>query len=341
MSIKSYGVLKGKAIDSKNGMGQNPHFQVLISDGELLHRIAVNVKSKMAPSELLYLVDDDFQHPMTDSLLEMPQGYNSLDSKPGDLALDFIRGNHFDTSKMKPLSHDIVGPDNDLNELIHKYISRAIGVENSIVYAFGAKWGPESERDKYFGFKPGNGIHDIHMNQGNSPRWKKDDGVWQDGAMLIHFPEEDRWVGIFLAFQSQCFHTDDVTGHSIDNLCQGSTPTPIPEPSKSKSISIVAAMVNSKGKEAGNESVTLINLTPNEIALDGWMLADKHKRKEILNDSIQAGKTRKIDLSGESALLANSGGIITLLDQNGTKIDGVSYTKKEAGKEDWTILFTK
>ena len=83
------------------------------------------------------------------------------------------------------------------------------------VYLFGERWGPETVRDKIFGFKPGNGVHDIHMNQGNSARFAGDDGVWQDGGMLIHFPSENRWVGIFLAFQSQAWHTDDTTGHTI------------------------------------------------------------------------------------------------------------------------------
>jgi uncharacterized protein YukJ len=58
-----------------------------------------------------------------------------------------------------------------------------------MVYAFGERWGPEPDnRDQYFGFKPGNGIHDIHMNQGNSEEFMKNDGVWQDGGMLLHFP---------------------------------------------------------------------------------------------------------------------------------------------------------
>ena len=60
------------------------------------------------------------------------------------------------------------------------------------------------------------------MNQGNSPRFQGDDGVWQDGALLIHFPAEARWVGIFLAFQSQAWHTDDATGHAIG----GGAPAP-------------------------------------------------------------------------------------------------------------------
>ena len=55
----------------------------------------------------------------------------------------------------------------------------------------------------------GNGIHDIHMNQGNVEKWKGDNGIWQDGGILIHFEKEEEWIGIFLAFQSQSWCTDD------------------------------------------------------------------------------------------------------------------------------------
>ena len=53
------------------------------------------------------------------------------------------------------------------------------------------------------GFVPGNGIHDIHMNQGNVGSFVRDDGVWQDGGVLFHFPGEQQWTAIFLKFQSQ------------------------------------------------------------------------------------------------------------------------------------------
>ena len=62
--------------------------------------------------------------------------------------------------------------DNDLNEKIERYIKRAIE-EKAIIYAFGERWGPEENTpDSYFHFEPGNGIHDIHMNQGNVEKWK-------------------------------------------------------------------------------------------------------------------------------------------------------------------------
>ena len=330
MPLKRYGVLKGKAIDSKNVIGQNPHFQVLIVDDELRHRIAINVKSKIAPSELLYYVDEYFNHPIIDELEELSFGFHELESKPGGMSLDYIRGNHFDASKMKPLPHDIPGPDNDLNELIHKYIAKAIGMENSAVYAFGQKWGPENnKRDKYFGFEPGNGIHDIHMNQGNFETWKKDDGVYQDGGLIIHLPDEDRLVAVFLAFQSQCFHTDDATGHCI-------APTPAP---KDGCVRIIAALVNPKGHDTGLESIILLNTTPDSIDLNGWSIADKNKNRTRLEGSLKPGDILKFELSGKDVQLSNKGGIITLLDKDGLKVDGVSYTKKDASRQGWTIVF--
>ncbi len=75
---------------------------------------------------------------------------------------------------MKPLPHEITGPDNDLNDFIETYMKKAKD-EKAPVYIFGSKFGPEQAPDKIFGFTPTNGMHNIHMNQGNAmdTRWKK------------------------------------------------------------------------------------------------------------------------------------------------------------------------
>jgi Uncharacterized conserved protein (DUF2278) len=52
------------------------------------------------------------------------------------------------------------------------------------------------------------GIHDIHMNQGNPPPHEEDNGIWQDGAVFIFLPASQRWIGVFLAFQTQVWTTD-------------------------------------------------------------------------------------------------------------------------------------
>ena len=56
------------------------------------------------------------------------------------------------------------------------------------------------------------------MNQGNSGPFAADDGAWQDGGLMLHFPAQNQWVAILLAFQSQAWHTDDRTGHTLPHL---------------------------------------------------------------------------------------------------------------------------
>lgn len=59
------------------------------------------------------------------------------------------------------------------------------------------------------------GIHNVHMNQGSQAGFKQYNGVWQDGGVLIYFPDADRFDAIFLAFASQAVHTDEITGHGL------------------------------------------------------------------------------------------------------------------------------
>jgi uncharacterized protein YukJ len=165
--------------------------------------VAVNVKSQQAPSELLYLVSDDFRHPLTNAMPTGGSGWTALPSRPGGSNLDYIRANLFDRSTMRPLPPEVTGPDNDLADLLDHYVRRAERDPQVTAYVFGERWGPEPDTpDKVFGFRPGNGVHDVHLNQGNSTQLRRDDGVWQDGGLLLHLAAESRWVGIFLAFQS-------------------------------------------------------------------------------------------------------------------------------------------
>ncbi|AFZ18890.1 DUF2278 family protein [Allocoleopsis franciscana] len=341
MPIKNYGVLKGRAVAGKmENDDKSPHYQVHVKDNQQSYRLAINVQSVLAPVDLLYFVDDDFDHSITDKLTALDLGFHLLPSKPGELALDYIRGNLFDVTQMKPLPYNVPGPDNDLNELIDLYIQRAIKSDKAVVYAFGEKWGPETKADKIFGFRPGNGVHDIHMNQGSSGTFQKYNGVYQDGGLLIHFPERNQWVAAFFAFQSQSFHTDDVKGNPLVTT-PDKPPLPLDPttPTVAAQVRIIAALVNPMGEDPGKESVTLLNASPAPVDLTGWALADRLKRKYTLTGIIESGACMRVPLSGTDVQLANDGGIITLLDAQGIKIDGVSYTKEEAKKQGWTIVF--
>jgi uncharacterized protein YukJ len=332
MPLNSYGVLVGRAVDCRREGGtDSPHYQVRIDAAGTSYRIAVNVLSQESPSELLYLANDDLRHPATDAVAGLAPGWHDLPSRPGGGALDFIRGNLLDRSAMRALPPDVTGPDNDLEDFLDRYVRRAIDDPDALVYAFGERWGPESNlRDKIFGFKPGNGVHDIHMNQGNSPRFRGDDGTWQDGGLLLRLG--GRWIGIFLAFQSQAWHTDDTTGHAIAG--------PDPEPKdETGAIRILAAMVNPNGGAPERESVLLLNASPHAVDVTGWRIADRMKQTCTLPAGpLAAGQTLSVALQN-GVQLGNKGGAITLLDRAGLKIAGVSYTAEQARQEGWTVTF--
>jgi uncharacterized protein YukJ len=335
MPLRSYGVLAGRAVDRlREGSKDTPHFQIELTDDTDTHyRIAVNVQSQQAPSELLYAAIEDFRHPLTGMLPQVGTGWTPLESRPGGVALDFIRGNLFDPGQLRPLPPDLPGPDNDLADLLDHYVERAISDPAAGVYAFGQRWGPEpGTPDKTFDFRPGNGVHDIHMNQGNTGRFRTDDGVWQDGALLLRFPGESRWVAVFLAFQSQAWHTDDVTGHAIDS------PPSQPVPGRA-AVRIVAALVNPAGPAPEAETVTLLNASPEPVNLTGWRLVDRRQRALTLQaGGLAAGATLALGVGG-ALQLGNDGGAITLLDPAGLKVHGVSYTGEQARAEGWTITF--
>lgn len=145
MSLKSYGVLKGRPIARRVGTGASPHYQVHLIDEDEDYRIAVNVKSQQSPSELLYLIVENYAHPLVDELKELPAGFTGLESRPGGLALDYIPANLFEPELMVPLPFDVPGLDNDLNEKIDFHVQRALAEEDAMVYAFGERWGPEPD----------------------------------------------------------------------------------------------------------------------------------------------------------------------------------------------------
>jgi uncharacterized protein YukJ len=332
MPLARYGVLAGRVIDRRSeGGADTPHYQIQMRGGGVDFRVAVNVLSKQHPSELLYLADEAFRHPVVPELPNLPDGFTLLPSRPGGLALDFIRANLFDPTMLRPVPATAPGPDNDLADKLDHFVERAAADPAARLYAFGQRWGPEpATRDKVFGFSPGNGVHDIHMNQGNSQQFRGDDGVWQDGGLLLHYPTQDQWVAIFLAFQSQAWHTDDQTGHAL----------PGPEPGAADSaVRIVAALVNPPGPAPEAETIALLNASPRDVDLAGWSILDREKRQLVLDaGSVPAGVTVQV-LVGPPVQLGNRGGLITLLDPDGLKVDGVAYTKSQAAAEGWSIVF--
>ena len=215
MPVQNYGVLKAHPVEAQKGQ-QNPHYQIHLVDANgVNYRIAVNVQSQDNPLALLYYPMANFQYPTTaqqTQLDDLSTGYTALPSQPGGLAIDFQRCGFFDPNQIPQLF--TVEAENQLENLLDPQIQQAIADPNAFVCAFGSRWYEPGKPDQIFGFTPGNGIHNIHMNQGNDANFASEDGVWHDGALLIYQPSTQHWSAIFLLFQSQQLPTD-ANGHRL------------------------------------------------------------------------------------------------------------------------------
>jgi uncharacterized protein YukJ len=327
MPLKGYGMLKAAVLDREPAREDSPHYQLLCGVGERRWRIAINARSQQAPSEVAYAVVSPFSHPLLARIEPLPEGWLPLPAR--DAAgggLDFVRGNLCQPDAFLPLPLAEPGPANDLNELFDFHLRPLITETGARVCAFGQAWGPETAADQYFGFKPGQGVHDIHQNQGNTGRFIGDDGVWQDGGLLVQ--AGGAWTAILLRFQSQAWHTDDVTGHALP---EG------PEPAADSAVRIVAAVVNPPGPAPEHERVMLLNTTYEPIELAGWRIATDAGMAPLAG-AVPAADTLVVSMPS-SAALSNRGGRISLLDATGRKVHGVAYNDADAGREDRLVIF--
>jgi uncharacterized protein YukJ len=347
MSKRKYGVLRGRVVATAEERNdpKSPHYQIMVMSAGEPWRIAVNVKSTATgggpdSAILLYRIVEDFRHPIVEVIKDFQEGFHPIPAGSGKGGLDFIRGNLFDPHDMRLLPPNVPGDANDLNDLIDAHVQQAKSDAKAVIFSFGLPWGPENKPDKTFHFKPNRGVHDIHMNQGNPLEGGHagDNGVWQDGGILLWFPGADRWVAIFLAFQSQSWHTDDRTGNPIAGKT-GAEPArfddagqrlPVEEQTR-PAVAIVASRV--KQSDDRRPAVMLLNVSDDAVDLTGWSLAASDTVNQPLVGSIAAAGTLAADVP--VSFFEERGGTVTLLDPSGLKVSGMTYPSLAHALSGW------
>ncbi|KAJ5505362.1 Protein of unknown function DUF2278 [Penicillium expansum] len=332
MPLDNYGVWKAhpKSYHFERRGARTPHLTLNFrNNGGPDYSTAINIKSgDPQESRLVYWVNEDMSgHPLVGGLSELNTGFERLDDKepePGGLRLDYIRGNLFDANTGRVLEHDINGPNNDIIDVLEPKVQQAIKKE-AVVYIFGER------------YDSNDGIHNVHMNQGNIKKYSGDDGVYQDGALIFHFPETKKWVGIFLAFASQAVHTSEDTGHAISRVTWKDL---LPGDLVENSLAIHKAVVDSFGQgEDKQQSVTLANLTNRKISLARWRIRNSRLEQQVLpsNAALDAKATKVFEVP--NCPLSTDGDTITLLNRDGLKVAGVSYNSEQGNAENGEIDF--
>jgi uncharacterized protein YukJ len=215
MPIANYSVLVGDPVSGKVVTGSSTHYQITMQAKGGPFTVAVNIQS-VDGSDVLYEIEEGFTPPDEAGLLALPTGMTSLKSEPSGLALDYVRstvnGQPMITREQMTLLPQLRSKGSEEERMMNRV--RASALQNAVVtllnmtiadkdgtiYAFGSAYADSGKVD---------GIHDIHMNQGNPVNnHGGDNGVWQDGALLIHLPSKATWTAVFIAFQTESWDTD-------------------------------------------------------------------------------------------------------------------------------------
>jgi uncharacterized protein YukJ len=221
MPVPNYSVLAGDPTAGKVVSGKSAHYQITMQAPGGPFTVAVNIQS-VDGSEVLYAIEEGFTPPNEAELLALPMGMTALKSEAGGLALDFVRstvnGAPMISRQQMALLPQMIGRGSEDERMMNR--ARAKALENAVVtllnmtiadkdgviYAFGSAFSDAGKVD---------GIHNIHMNQGNpAGGFTKDNGAWQDGALFIHLPSKNTWTAVFIAFQTESWNTDS-TGSPI------------------------------------------------------------------------------------------------------------------------------
>jgi uncharacterized protein YukJ len=340
-----YGVLRGHPDRyAREDNTSSPHLQIrVLEDGGQPWRIAVNVQSDTGSNVAFWVVDPLVGEPVLASLAALASGFSAAAPNAGH-ALDYVKAPLFDFTLGRVLPPSGHANSDDLQDLLSLYLDQCKAAGGQL-YAFGAKFDQNLHKpiDTDFGNLDGlHGIHDIHMNQGNIGQHAGDNAVFHDGGIILQFP--DRFLGLFLGFQTQCVPTDGAgnaaTGSTtIGQLLSGAPPPP--PVTAAGTVYMAHALINPSGADPGKEIVVLASLSTATQTITNWRLLDKNGRVTPINATLAAGSFVSIVLDGNGVQLGNQGGNLILQDHTAAQVDAVTYTSEDAAPEDRFVLFRR
>lgn len=239
MPLREYGVLIGDyagfEVDNPSDPGRYYHGHIFVnapsaSTGTTV-RFDCAVDVNQIDKSIQYIIWKNMDRRVISPVINFPKGYHRLNSNSTSGAIDYVRSKYLALplgcatifwflfwliTKTKHLvwSENVGGSAlKDFQELLKGPIQR--------VFVFGAP------------FNSGNGMHDIHFNQGNSepdpndPRfhtgdpvadndrfnqemgWFRNNGIWQDGIVILQ-ENADIIHGFLVKFVVQSMKTNDL-----------------------------------------------------------------------------------------------------------------------------------
>ena len=194
--MEKYVMFRGKVIDKWYDFDKRAHYHIVAMDDEgKRYDLAVNIGSiyekmnEIVSSNLKVYYDENYncrKRIVRKMLLQK----NGITECHKDLYLDYIRMKLFPHEKMIQMKgFDVTSI--YLTGIIEKNVVQAMNNDDYEVIAFGRL------------YANGKGLHDIHMNQGSTGKFKKHDAPYSDGGLFFRNKQNNKISVIFIAFVSQ------------------------------------------------------------------------------------------------------------------------------------------
>lgn len=172
MASSTSGTRSSHELEGVANEGEWTHYMVHGTENGTSFTYAINLFNRQGEIFYRYIhfstLDDDH------GIFSLPDGFTALSSNPTSGALDYIR--HAGLLKLA-IDHPWQGDNLILNNtqvpVLENMLQGAVKI-----YAFGEPF--------HYG---GEGVHDIHMNQGNitGSQHAALNGIWQDGALIVEY----------------------------------------------------------------------------------------------------------------------------------------------------------
>ena len=194
--MEKYVMFRGKVIDKWYDFDKRAHYHIVAMDDEgKRFDLAVNIGSvyekmnEIVSSNLKVYYDESYSC-RKGIVRKMLLQKNGITECHKDLYLDYIRMKLFPHEKMIQMKgFDVTSI--YLTGIIEKNVVQAMNNDDYEVIAFGRL------------YANGKGLHDIHMNQGSTDKFRKNDASYSDGGLFFRNRRDDKITAVFIAFITQ------------------------------------------------------------------------------------------------------------------------------------------
>ena len=203
--MEKYVLLRGKVVGKWYDFDRKAHYHIVAaikeSENDIKeYDISINIGSVFENSDEFYssnlqvYYDNNYTYNKK-ILKEMLLQKLGITNGRKNLNLDYLRMELFPREKMKIMK----GIDREnafLTGIIERHVLEALNNDINEIFVFGRLYDNKK------------GIHDVHMNQASTGRYRSSDAPYSDGGVFFYNSESKTWTAIFIAFTTQSLCID-------------------------------------------------------------------------------------------------------------------------------------